>query len=80
VLHRRGHDARRLYFSRTRILYRKPCFRGERYRRVAWFVGEAPLVIAAAIVKVDDPPGSRPAVAVELTVSRHDDEQGENRP
>jgi hypothetical protein len=72
-LHRHGHDLRRLYFSRARIVYRKPCFRGEGYRRVAWFRGEAPVVIAGAFQKTDDPPDARPAVAVELTLSQHDD-------
>jgi hypothetical protein len=71
-LHRHGHDLRRLYFSRARIVYRKPCFRGEGYRRVAWFRGEAPLVIAGAFQKANDPPDARPAVVVELTLSQHD--------
>ena len=72
VLHHAGHDLRRLYYTRARILYRKPCFRGEGYRRVGWFRGEAPLVITGAFYKEDDPPDARPAVAVELTVSQHD--------
>ena len=75
VLRAAGHDLRRLYYARARILYRKPCFRGEGYRRVAWFCGEAPLVIAGAFYKDGDPPDARPAVAVELTLSQHD-EQG----
>ncbi len=74
VLQHAGHDLRRLYFSRARIIYRKPCFRGEGYRRVAWFQGEAPLVIAGAFYKEGDPPGARPAVAVELTLSQHEGE------
>jgi hypothetical protein len=72
VLHAAGHDFRRLWFRRARLVYRKPCFRGEGYRRVAWFRGEAPLVLAGAFVKVDDPAGARPAVAVELTLAQHD--------
>ena len=72
VFHAGGHDLARLYFARARIVYRKPCFRGEGYRRLAWFRGEAPLVIAGAFVKADDPPHARPAVAVELTVAQHD--------
>jgi hypothetical protein len=70
-LHRAGHDLRRLYYARARILYRKPCFRGEGYRRVAWFRGEAPLVVAGAFFKDGDAPDARPAVAVELTLSQH---------
>jgi len=72
ALHGAGHDLRRLYFTRARIVYRKPCFRGEGYRRLAWFRGEAPLVVAGAFLKADDPPGAPPAVAVELTLGQHD--------
>jgi hypothetical protein len=53
------------------MVYRKPCFRGEGYRRVAWFRGEAPLVIAGAFVKADDPPNAKPAAVVELTYRQH---------
>ena len=74
VLRQAGHDLRRLYYTRARILYRKPCFRGEGYRRVAWFRGEAPLVVSGAFYKEDDAPQARPAVAVELTVSQHQSE------
>jgi hypothetical protein len=74
VLHRQGHDLRRAYFSRARIVYRKPCFRGEGYRRIAWFRQEAPLVISGAFCRPDDPPDVRPAVAIELTLSQHQDE------
>jgi len=72
VLRRQGQDLRRAYFSRARIVYRKPCFRGEGYRRVAWFRQEAPLVITGAFYKTDDPPDARPAVAIELTLSQHE--------
>jgi hypothetical protein len=72
ALHGAGHDLRRLFFSRARVVYRKPCFRGEGYRRMAWFRGEAPLVVAGAFQKTADPPGGRPAVAVELTMGQHD--------
>ena len=71
VLHAAGHDLRSLYFTRARIVYRKPCFRGEGYRRHAWLRGEDPLTVAGAIVKADDLPGARPAAAVELTLGRH---------
>src|SRR5262249_7421607 len=72
VLHASGHDRRRLFFARARIIYRKPCFRGEGYRRRAWFHGEAPLAITGVVVKADDGPDVRPAVAVELTLGQHD--------
>jgi hypothetical protein len=72
ALHVAGHDLRRLFFSRARIVYRKPCFRGEGYRRIAWFRGEAPLVVAGAFQKAADPADARPAVAVELTMGQHD--------
>lgn len=70
VLHAAGHDLRRLYFTRARIVYRKPCFRGEIYRRRAWFRGEAPLTLTGAFYKADD--GDRPAAAVELELAQHD--------
>jgi hypothetical protein len=73
----RGQDLRPLYFARARIVYRKPCFRGEGFRRVGWFRGEAPLVVAGAIVKEGDPPRARPAAAVELTLQQHE-EAGES--
>jgi hypothetical protein len=76
ALHGSGHDLKRLYFARARIVYRKPCFRGEGYRRLAWFRGEAPLALAGAFVKTDDPADARPAVAVELTLGQHDDTAG----
>jgi hypothetical protein len=72
ALHVAGHDLRRLFFSRARLVYRKPCFRGEGYRRMAWFRGEAPLVVAGAFQKTADAPDARPAVAVELTIGQHD--------
>ena len=72
ALHAAGHDLRRLFFSRARIVYRKPCFRGEGYRREAWFRGEAPLVVSGVFRKAGDPPDSRPAVAVELTLGQHE--------
>jgi hypothetical protein len=72
ALYRRGHDLKQLYFARARIVYRKPCFRGEAYRRRGWLRSEAPLVIAGAFEKASDPPGAPPAVAVELTLAQHD--------
>ncbi|HUI27909.1 MAG TPA: hypothetical protein VL403_17640 [Candidatus Kryptonia bacterium] len=70
ALQQAGHDLRRLYFARARIIYRKPCFRGEGYRRVAWIRGEAPLTITGAFYKAGAA-AARPAVAVELTVMQH---------
>ena len=40
-------------------------------RRVAWFRGEAPLVLAGAFVKAGDPPDAKPAAVVELTYRQH---------
>jgi hypothetical protein len=68
----RGHDLRALHPARARILYRKPCFRGEAYHRVAWFRGEAPLEVVGAFRKAGDPPGGLPAVVVELAFGSHD--------
>lgn len=72
VLATAGHDLKRLYFTRARIVYRKPFFRGDGYRRRAWFRGEAPLVLAGVFVGRDDPPDATPAVAVELTLAQHE--------
>jgi hypothetical protein len=72
ALHAAGHDLRRLFFSRARIVYRKPCFRGEGYVRSAWFRGEAPLVVSGVFRKSGDAPEARPAVAVELTMGQHE--------
>jgi acyl-CoA thioesterase FadM len=71
ALHQAGHDLRRLWFAKARIVYRKPCFRGEGYRRIAWWRGESPLVVAGAFVK-EGAAGLRPAAAVELTLGLHD--------
>jgi acyl-CoA thioesterase FadM len=72
VLHAGGHDLKRLYFTHARIVYRKPCFRGEGYRRLAWFRGEAPLTMVGTFVKHDDGADARPAAAVELTLAQHE--------
>jgi hypothetical protein len=71
VLHGAGHDLKRLYAARARIVYRKPGFRGETYRRVAWFSSEAPLILAGAFYKGGDSVSDPPAVAVELTLLQH---------
>lgn len=71
-LHERGYDMRTLFPVRARIVYRKPCFRGEGYRREAWFCGEAPLAMAGAVRKAADPAGASPAVAVELVYGQHE--------
>jgi len=72
-LQQRGHDLRRLYFAHARIVYRKPCFRGECYRRALWFRDGSPRMVSGAFFKPGDPPHARPAVAVELTLGQHDD-------
>ncbi|MBM4265985.1 MAG: hypothetical protein FJ144_05135 [Deltaproteobacteria bacterium] len=74
-----GHDLSRVWVRRARIVYRKPCFRGETYRRIAWMIGEAPPRIGAAIRKGNDAPGAKPAVAVELTLDQHDRTEGDAR-
>jgi len=71
-LHRAGHDLTRLYFARARIVYRKPCFRGEGYRRAAWFRSEAPLMLTGAFFKDGEPGDAAPTTAVELTLLQHD--------
>lgn len=71
VLSARGHDLRTLYPARARIVYRKPCFRGERYRRLAWLRSDAPPVVSGVIRKEADPPEAPPAVAIELTLASH---------
>ncbi len=80
VLHGHGQDLRRGYFARARIVYRKPCFRGETYRREAWLRGEAPLTVAGVFRKPGDPPDAPPAVAVELTLALHDDTTAAHAP
>jgi len=71
ALTQRGHDLRGLFPTRARLVYRKPCFRGETYARAAWFRGEAPLVVAGAFRKGADDAAASPAVAVELTFAPH---------
>lgn len=73
ALFARDHDLKRLYFRRARLVYRKPCFRGEGYRRRMWIRGEAPLVLTGTFHKATDGPDTRPAVAVELTLAQHDE-------
>lgn len=70
-LYHAGHDLRRLYAARARIVYRRPSFRGEGYRRVGWFRSEAPLVIAGAFYNEKQPVDAQPAVAIELTLLQH---------
>ena len=69
-LKRAGHDLARLYFARTRVVYRKPCFRGEGYRRAAWFRSEAPLTLTGAFIKEGEPTGSPTTAAGSCTLSR----------
>ena len=72
LLHAAGHDLTRLFAARARIVYRKPSFRGEAYRRVAWFRSEAPLTLAGAFFKTGDSRSDLPTVAVELTFLQQD--------
>ena len=72
-LHRAGHNLKRLFAARARIVYRKPCFRGEAYRRRAWFRSEAPLIIAGAFFRGDD---DQATTAVELTMLQHPAQRG----
>lgn len=67
----RGHDLRVLYPARARIVYRKPCFRGERYERAAWLSGDAPLVVAGVFRKHGERADAPPAVAIGLTYGEH---------
>ena len=71
LLHASGHDLKRLYASRARIVYRKPSFRGDGYRRAVWFRSEAPLALAGAFFGAAGSPDATPAVAVELTFQQH---------
>jgi hypothetical protein len=73
ILHRRGHDLTRVYEVRARLVFRKPCFRGQGYRRLAWCRGESPLMMTAAVVAADAREGERPAVAAELTFGLHEE-------
>jgi hypothetical protein len=72
-LYRAGHDLKRLFAARARIVYRKPCFRGEAYRRRGWFRSEAPLIIAGAFFKDGD---DQPSTAIELTLRLHPAQAG----
>lgn len=78
ALHSQGHDLSRLYETRVRLVYRKPCFRGESYHRFAWCRGEAPLVMTAAVLGADAAEGARPAMAAELTFGLHDEETADH--
>jgi hypothetical protein len=71
LLYASGHDLKRLFAARARIVYRKPSFRGEAYRRAVWFRSEAPLALAGAFFGADDSPSQLPSVAVELTFQQH---------
>ncbi|MFZ0658012.1 MAG: hypothetical protein WAM05_04800 [Candidatus Binataceae bacterium] len=66
-----GHDLQRMFAARARIVYRKPSFRGEPYRRAVWLRSETPLALAGAFFSAGGPPSEAPAVAVELTFLQH---------
>lgn len=70
-LHHAGRPMDRLWARRARLCFRKPCFRGEEYRCLAWQTEESPLVIGVAIAKTTDPEGHPPATAIELTLAEH---------
>ena len=72
LLQAAGHDLTRLFAARARTVYRKPSFRGETYRRVAWLRSEAPLTVAGAFFKTGDSRSDLPTVAVELTFLEQD--------
>ncbi len=71
LLHNSGHNLKFLFGARARIVYRKPSFRGEAYRRAVWFRSEAPLALAGAFFKADDAPSATPSVAIEITFLQH---------
>jgi len=70
ALYGKGHDLKRLFAARARMIYRKPFFRGEGYRRATWFRSEAPLVLAGAFFEANERNG-QPATAIELTFMQH---------
>ena len=70
-LARRGVSPRTYHFGRARVIFRRPCFTGEWYRRSARrFTGpDGADVLIGSIFPVpgpDDPPGERPATLVQL--------------
>lgn len=67
LLHHAGHDLKRLFAARARIVYRRPSFRGEPYRRAVWFRSEAPLALAGAFFSANYSASAAPSVAIELT-------------
>jgi len=71
LLHQSGHDLKRLFAARARIVYRRPSFRGEPYRRAVWFRSEAPLALAGAFFSASGSTSELPAVAVELIFQQH---------
>jgi len=70
-LARRGVSPRGYYFARARILFRRPSFTGQWYRRTArWYAGpDGGEVLIGAIHPVLDPeapPAGSPATVVQL--------------
>ena len=70
-LARRGGDLREVYARRVRISYRRPCFRGERYRRIGWWKGDAPEAVSLSVARPGDDATERPAVVVEFQLDQH---------
>jgi hypothetical protein len=73
VLHQRGADLKRLYATRARMVYRKPCFRGDGYRRAARVVQDDPLTVVGTFANADEAPDARPATVIEVTYGHHED-------
>ena len=70
-LHHRGEALDRLWAARARICFRKPCFRGEGFRRLAWQTDPTGPRIGVAIARASDPEGHPPATAIELSLMEH---------
>jgi hypothetical protein len=73
-LARGGLSPRDYFFARARILYRRPCFTGEWYRRSAtWFERGGEVLLVGAIQPVADSaagPVGRPATVVQLVAKK----------
>ena len=61
-----------LWIERACLVFRKPCFRGEGYRRSVWQRGSNPEVLGAAVFKAGDPSGHPPAATAALTLAHHE--------
>lgn len=68
-----GASMERAWVRRARIVFRKPCFRGEAYRRAAWQTSTRPQVMGAALYKVGDPDNHPPAAAADFVLASHEE-------